>query len=373
MTTTAVAGAARPRDTVIDAASPAGFPRFWLFQIVGWLAYAVAMTMSRVGIFPLRYMVVGKGVLAITGLLYSLVLWRVYRRLLRRDPTVVQIVVVSVIASYLIAALWTATDNVVDIPIAKALLGREHVIRSVFQLFVGSVYNAFTMLAWSLLYFGVKHYDALQTERERTLRAEAMAQRAQLEALRYQIHPHFLFNTLNAISTLVVDKRNDDASRMISRLSDFLRLTLSGPVVDEVSVTEEIDFVRRYLDIEQVRFGDRLTVQIDVASDAWAARLPYLILQPVVENAIRHGVAPREGGGRVRIAVTRDGARLRIVVADDGAPWSADSSRGGERIGLANTRERLRRLYDDAQRLDIESTDQGTRVTIELPFHASTA
>jgi two-component system, LytTR family, sensor kinase len=344
--------------------------RFWKFQIAGWLAYGVAMTTSRIGIFPLRYMVVSKGLLMVTGcILSSLLLRNAYRALLRREPALWQIIGTSVVASYLVAALWTAVDNIADVPVAAAILDRHIQIRSTFQVFVGSVYNAFTLLAWSLLYFGVKHFDALQAERERSLRAEAMAQRAQLDALRYQLHPHFLFNTLNAISTLVVDGRNDEASRMISRLSDYLRLTLSAPATDEVTLVDEIDFVRRYLEIEQARFGDRLTVRIDVASDAWNGRVPYLILQPVVENAIRHGISQRERGGVIELEAKRERDTLRIIVRNDGPAWTASN---GDGIGLANTRERLERLYAAQQRLAIDTSNHGTRVTIELPFCSTT-
>jgi LytS/YehU family sensor histidine kinase len=333
------------------------------------------MVLSRWGIFPLRYMVASKGLLALIGFLCTLVLWRFYRRVLSRSPSVTGIVVISVIASYLMALVWTALDNVSDIPIAGALLDRRVIIRSAFQVFVGSVYNAFTLLAWSLLYFGIKHHDALLSERERSLRAEAMAQRARLEALRYQLHPHFLFNTLNAISTLVVEQRNADASRMLSRLSDFLRLTLASPASDQVSLTEELDFVERYLEIEQVRFGERLSVNVSVDPDAWKARIPCLLLQPVIENAIRHGVATREAGGHIAIDARIAGRMLRLTVSDsgEGPQDPGEPATSGERIGLANVRERLSRLYGASQRVEIVNSPQGTRVLLELPFRTTDA
>lgn len=340
--------------------------RFWLHQVAGWSAYAVAMSLSRLSFFPLSYMVVAKGVLALLGLACSLVLWRLYRAMLQRQATLLQVIVVSVVASYLMAALWTAADNLVAIPIGRVLLGREGQIRGLFGLFVGSVYNAFTLLAWSLLYFAIKHHDALTAERERSLRAEALAQRAQLDALRYQLHPHFLFNTLNIISSLVAEGDNTAASRMISRLSDFLRHTLATPPSDEVSLTEEVEFVRRYLEIEQARFEERLRVHIDVASDAWTARVPYLILQPLVENAVRHGIATREEGGALTVEARRVGGGLELEVRDNGPGW--DPAGNGERIGLTNTRERLARLYGSASEVQVTSGAGGTRVAIRIPF-----
>jgi two-component system LytT family sensor kinase len=232
------------------------------------------------------------------------------------------------------------------------------------------VYNAFTMLAWSVLYIGIRYYMALQTERERSLRAEAAAHQAQLEALRYQINPHFLFNSLNAVSTLVTERRNDEAARMLSRVSDFLRLTLTAPVKDEVALADEIDYIRRYLDIERVRFGDRLRTELDIAADAWEASVPAFVLQPLIENAVRYAVAPREAGGSIVIEATRSGDLLRVSVADDGpGVREAGAGDGAKKIGLANTRERLRQLYGGRGRLELtEVSTGGTRATIEIPF-----
>jgi LytS/YehU family sensor histidine kinase len=309
-------------------------------------------------------MVVSKTVLGLLGFLCSLVLWRIYRRVIATNPSIVRIVVVAVIASYVLALVWTAGDTLTDIPIAARLLGREIRIRSVAQLFNGAVYNSFTLLAWSVLYFGIRHHEAWRVERERSLQAEAMAQQARLEALRYQLQPHFLFNTLNAISTLVVERRAEDAGRMISRLSDFLRLTLTAPVTERIPLADELDFIGRYLEIEQVRFGNRLAVAIDAGPETLSALVPSMILQPVVENAIRHGVAARERGGSIAIQARRAGDRVQLTVSDDGP-----GSRGkGEGIGLSNTRERLTRLYDGRHRLDLASTAEGTRVLIELPW-----
>ncbi len=348
------------------ATSRIGKRRFWLFQAAGWGAYTVAMAGSRLGSYPLGYMVVSKSLLAAVGFLCSLVLWRIYRRVLAGNPRPVPVIVAAVMASYLTSLAWTATDNWLNIPVASWLLERHVAIHSVGQMFSGAVYNGFAMLAWSLLYFGTKYHDAWQTERERSLHAEALAQRARLEALRYQIQPHFLFNTLNAISTLVVERRNEDAGRMISRLSDFLRLTLSAPVSEWIPLAEELDFIGRYLEIEQVRFGPRLAVRIDPGPGTLEVPVPSLILQPIVENALRHGVAAREAGGAITIEARREAGRLVLTVTDDGPGVQG----AGEGIGLMNTRERLRRLYDGADRLELRSTNEGTRVVIEFPESA---
>jgi signal transduction histidine kinase len=354
--------------------SPRPIAPFWLFQVGGWLAFGVAMTFSRMGRYPLAYMVASKTVLTVLGVLASLVLRQLYRAVLRRAPSLPLTIVVSAIASYAMASLWTAAHNLIDAPIATAMLHRRVTIDNPFELLVGSVYHAFALFAWSVLYFGIKHYQALEVERERSLRAEALAHQARLQALRFQINPHFLFNTLNAISTLVVEQHTAEAGRMIARLSDFLRLTLDRPDADEVPLVDEIEYVRRYLEIEQVRFGDRLSVEIDVAPEACRAWVPALLLQPIVENAIRHAVAPREEGGRVRIEARRlddvAGARLQLSVTDDGPGIATNGSKGnGGGIGLANTRERLRHHFGPAQRLDLRAVEGGgLRVLVELPF-----
>src|SRR3712207_5004835 len=234
---------------------------FWPLQIGGWLAFGVAMALSRVGRYPIDYMIASKLALTALGFVLSLGLRQLYRRLLRRDPPVTRIVITTVLASYLVSLLWTAAYNVADVQIVTTLIGRTNPIDSVGELFAGSVHHAFALLAWSVFYFAIKHY-------ERSLRAESLAHQARLQALRYQLNPHFLFNTLNAISTLVVDRRNAEAGKMIARLSDFLRLTLDRPDVEEVPLADEIEYARRYLEIEQVRFGSRLVVNFDVDEKA---------------------------------------------------------------------------------------------------------
>jgi two-component system, LytTR family, sensor kinase len=345
-------------------------PSFWLLHASGWLAYGIAMTFSRIGIFPLRFMMVSKGTLMVTGFAISLGLRYLYRPLIRRGTPLITLLVVAVIASYVASMIWTAADNLLAFPINAAFELRTPVYRNAFQMFNGAVYNAFTMLAWSVLYIGIRYYVALQAERERSLRAEAAAHHAQLEALRYQINPHFLFNALNAVSTLVTERRNDEAARMLSRVSDFLRLTLTTPVREEVALADEIDYVRQYLDIEHVRFGDRLRTEIDVTPDAWEAAVPAFVLQPLIENAVRHAIAPRESGGAITIEAQRVGEMLRVAIVDDGNGVRDDGrSNGTGKIGLANTRDRLRQLYGDRGRIELTSAPTGgTRATIEIPF-----
>ena len=367
--------AERESRTVDDAPVPS----FWLLQTAGWAAYGVAMALSRIGRFPFTYMFATKGMLTTVGFLITSVLLRpLYRRVLRSEPSLFRIIVITAVSSYVAAMLWTLGDNVFDIPIEQALLGRTVHFTSAWQLFGGTLYNAYTLLAWSLLYVGAKQYLALRDERERALRAEALAQSARLEALRYQLNPHFLFNTLNAVSTLVVEQRSGEASRMLARLADLLRATLDRPPGDLVPLTEELDLVRRYLDIEQIRLGDRLVVELDVSDDVWQARVPSLLLQPIVENAVRHAIAPRDQGGRITIGARRAADLIHLWVADDGpGPRTADhgapGSNGGG-IGLRNTKERLTQLYGGAHSFAItRDIGGGLRIHITIPYSEARA
>jgi two-component system LytT family sensor kinase len=340
--------------------------RFWPLQIAGWLAFGAAMALSRMGQFPLGYMIATKTALMLLGLVVSLGLRALYRRLLGREMPLGRLIVLATVASYLASFPWTVAYNLADAAIFEWWFARPP---RGFSYTGSALYHAFVLVAWSVLYIGARHHAQLQAERERVLKAEALATNARLQALRYQITPHFLFNTLNAVSTLVVEHRTADATRMIARLSDFLRLMLEERSGDEVPLAEEIDFVQRYLDIEQVRFGERLRTSILIAPDAHDATVPLLLLQPLVENAIRHGVAAREEGGHVAIAAERVGDTLHLVVSDDGPGLGGATN--GRGIGLANTRQRLRAHYGDAQRLELVAPPGGgVRVLLELPFRA---
>jgi signal transduction histidine kinase len=213
-------------------------------------------------------------------------------------------------------------------------------------------------------------------ERERaTAHLEQRLTEARLQALRTQLQPHFLFNTLNAISVLVLKGETQTAIRMLSRLSDLLRVTLDAGDAPEVPLGKEMEFLARYLDIEQVRFHDRLTVVTDVAPDALDAPVPTLILQPLVENAIRHGIARQVGAGRIEVRAARDGETLRLEVRDTGPGLPAGGASAiVEGIGISNTRARLAEMYGEAARMRLENAaGGGLRVVVELPARTASA
>ncbi len=203
----------------------------------------------------------------------------------------------------------------------------------------------------------------LQTSRLQTQLAEA-----QLDALKTQLHPHFLFNTLNAISVLI-QKSPESAQKMLTLLSDLLRITLDHTGVQEVPLKDELDFLERYIQIQQVRFGDRLEVKMEIDSNALNAKVPNLVLQPLVENAIEHGVAKRAGVGLVRVAAKRTDSRVRLEIQDNGAGVQVGNGKK-EGVGLSNTRARLIQLYGEHQQFELTSlAGKGTIARIEIPFN----
>ncbi|MDQ3745257.1 MAG: histidine kinase [Acidobacteriota bacterium] len=344
-------------------------PLFWLLQASGWGAYGLALFLATLPFLNLRDVLVYRSVSTSSGFAASLVLRRVCRRLWRGNASWPRALLTVLACSYGLGYACGA--------LALEMEYRFGMVPPHPFSWPGSVGHAFNigfvLLAWSGLYFGFKYYQALEAERRRALAAESSAREAELRALRYQIHPHFLFNTLNAVSTLVVEGQGHAATRMIARLADFFRATLEGKNQNEVMLEDELFLAEQYLEIEKIRLGERLKVEIETDPALLPALVPHLLLQPLVENSIRHGIAPRHGVGRLIIRAERIAGRVRITVADDGfgkqmrSP-AADGNPGG--IGLANTERRLRQLYDDDYRFELRWPESGgCEVLIELPLH----
>jgi len=214
----------------------------------------------------------------------------------------------------------------------------------------------------------------LQIEKQNVLKANAVAHQAQLKMLRYQLNPHFLFNTLNAISTLILVEENKTANSMVTKLSEFLRYSLDKDPMKKVSLTTEIQALQLYLAIEQVRFEDRLTLDFQISDDCQQALVPSMILQPLAENAIKHAIAVQEQGGCITISVKRFADDLLIEVADNGP--GADIVDGNlhreSGVGLVNTRERLQALYNEKFSLVVSHNQpSGVKVNLRLPFQLS--
>lgn len=356
---------------VAEMAPSSRFRSFWHFQLGGWLLYTTAVAASM--LFPMRNMranIAYHGMFVVAGFVCSFLMYGVCHALWRARVPLIRALLTCTVVAYGLgivvssASLW-----------AELRFGRE--TSSDFHwtyIFAYAISSSFVLASWGFLYFGIKHYHALEEERGRLQALEAMARQAQMRALRYQLQPHFLFNTLNAISTLVLDNQPRIATQMIARLADLLRRTLESPDIHQVSLKEEIAVTKEYLALEQVRFGSRLIVTFDINPETQDALVPRFLLQPLVENAIRHGIAKRVQGGNLVLHADAGGGRLRVRIENDGAEddepvlrrKSASPHRG---VGLTNTRARLEQMYGYEATLETHATANGTyEVRISMPF-----
>jgi two-component sensor histidine kinase len=231
------------------------------------------------------------------------------------------------------------------------------------------IYWAIVCVTWV-----VSYYRQLRERERRTLELEARLMQSNLQTLKAQLQPHFLFNTLNAIAALV-RRKPAAAQDMIGSLSDFLRVTLDTAQQHEVPLRREIEFLDLYLEIQQARFGERLRIQKEIDPAALDIAVPALILQPLVENSVHHGIEPRETGGTIFIRARHQDTSLRFEIRDDGEGLKADQLAAlREGIGLSNTKARLQELYGDAHRFRITpNAERGLTVTVELPWRAASA
>ncbi len=342
--------------------------QFWLLQVMGWGAYFAAAYIGALAYEkPSSYLLLLVGA-AVMGFFLSIGLRYLYRGVWQRSPWVV--VSVGLVACYLLAIVWAVGKNLIYWKLYKP----DYVPDSLMSYFHGTMTSTYVFICWSGLYIGIKYYQLLQDQRQQTLKANALAHEAQLKMLRYQLNPHFLFNTLNAISTLILDRDNETANRAVTRLSDFLRYTLHNDPLKKVSLDQELQSLNLYLEIEKVRFQERLEVEMDIGDKASKALVPSLITQPIIENAIKYAVAPREEGGHISISAHVVQGRLVLELADDGPGLNGDETeqdrqREGRGVGLRNTRERLRQMYDEAYSLELtRAQPSGLRVIIGIPF-----
>jgi two-component system, LytTR family, sensor kinase len=351
---------------------------FWKVQAIGWpcfyvlgLAGSIPAVLRRPGALREHTVTVAFMFLG------SCALRPICRSLLRRSP--------SWLAFASRAAAWCAAWGAVAAGAATlALSGFGRLDWP--ALAAASVQFAFVLFLWCSLYLSIKQWQRAAEESERLLRAETAARDARLSALRHQLNPHFLFNSLNAVSTLVLDGNAAAATRMLAQIGDLLRTSLDNEVTPEVTLSQEMAFTEQYLAIEQTRLGARLQVGLAIPAATLDALVPSMLLQPLVENAVRHGVAPLVEGGRIAIESERHDGRLRIVIRNSGRRAAGGQEEGGNGIGraagrqeeggtgigLSNTAERLKTLYgtDHKFLLDWPPTG-GCAVTVELPFRTA--
>ena len=345
---------------------------FWNLQFAGWAGAILLRSIQGISNGQTASYLILMLVVGITGFAISTLLSVVYRQLINRPPLVT----------------WGATTAVLAAAVGVYALVEAWVISLYFadrdttltQLVLLYLFFDFSLLgAWTGLYYAINFFLQVEEQADRLERLEAQATSAQLAMLRYQLNPHFLFNTLNSISTLVLLKQTEPANAMLTRLSGFLRHTLISEPGGKVTVAQEVETLKLYLGIERMRFEERLRTEFDVTPEAAKAVLPSLLLQPLVENAIKYAVSPQEEGARISLSAQLVGERLRVIVSDTGPGLQRPETRASlplamtgqytsTGVGLANIRDRLAQAYGEEHLFEIRTPeDGGFTVTIEIP------
>ena len=352
---------------------------FWNLQFAGWggvFALRAVSAMANEAPWDLLLVIL---VQVVTGFAISMIMSVIYRHLMQR----------SALVTWGMTALTLAAAVGLYAGIDAWLQGiyfstsRETTFA---QRIVGLAFLDGTLIgAWSALYYAINFFLTVEEQADRLERLEAQATSAQLAMLRYQLNPHFLFNTLNSISTLVLLKQTEPANAMLTRLSAFLRHTLVSAPGSKVTIAQEVETLQLYLGIERMRFEERLRTDFQIEPEAAGACLPSMLLQPLVENAIKYAVSPQEEGASISVAAQLVGRRLRVAVSDSGpglreggAASSVPASLAGvgrtvsTGVGLANIRDRLQQAYGEDHRFEIRNPPEGGfTVIIEIPYEAA--
>jgi two-component system LytT family sensor kinase len=342
-----------------------GFPTFWTVQIGAWACFYLWGSISLVPFLRQPGALRGNTVFFVTLFAASSLLRPVCRSLMRHA--------FPWLALEIRAFAWSLLVGV-SAAYVMELATSPHGPFNWIDWLGTSVRSTFILFVWCSLYFSIKLWQQSMRERERLLRAEAEVRDVRLSALRYQLNPHFLFNSLNAVSTLVLEGNPPAATRMLAQIGEFLRTILDNEAVPETPLSKEIAFAEQYLAIEQTRLGPRLRVDMAISPETLDALVPSMLLQPLIENAVRHGIAPLVGGGTIRIESKLQGAQLQIRVQNSGPASSGlvAPSQAANGIGIHNTEERLKTLYAANHKFVLQWPEPGgCEVTVELPFRKS--
>jgi len=354
---------------------------FWALHLGGWALWGIvgkylytATMLEEVAPNYAAYV----ATITVIGMFISLTLRYLYRLLWDRALWIQAIGLAG--GSALTGFLWLKARGYIyygwietakDMEAWHEKLGDAAEIYSKVSFVESTTGSIMVMLSWSALYFAIKSYRIFQEVRESALKSAAMAHEAQLKMLRYQLNPHFLFNTLNAISTLVLEQNTEVANRMVTKLSSFLRYSLDNDPLQKITLEQELQALQLYLDIEKVRFEERLSLQLSIEDPANQALIPSLLLQPLIENAIKYGIARAEGGGQLSLSARVFAGDLLLEISDDGpgcelVDGHIPEARG---VGLKNTCERLATLYGSEHSIKLSQTDpHGLTICIRIPY-----
>ena len=352
---------------------------FWLLQIAGWVGFfflhvlSVSTFVAGRSADSLLYSVAS----SLIGFLTTTILARpIYRFSRKQGPALLLLIAITstILMAVAMSAMKAQTFGILFGNAWMHTRGDAIGTTNYLLLIIPDLpVNLFLLGSWGGFYFGINYYLNLRNEMERAILSARLADQAQLKMLRYQLNPHFLFNTLNAISTLVLEKDSKHANAMLTQLSAFLRYSLDSDPLQKTSLAEEIRALKLYLEIEKTRFGNRLQVDFEIDEDLMEARVPSLILQPAIENAIKYAIAHMESGGAITITGKREGAMMQLSVCDNGLNAPEDPSsilrNATKGVGLVNMRDRLFHLYQGRSEFSLSRIEpNGLCVAIKVPF-----
>lgn len=338
-------------------------PSFWTIQLVGWVVYFVVIYITFLTIaLPENYLNLFylKAFRALTGFFLTSFFLRQIYHLLENRLSIGWLILLVLICASVFGYAWTGIEFYYAYLTNPILNLNNYLARSPRI----ALDYATTLIGWSALYLGVKNWLAWQKERENALQANFLADKAQLEVLRYQLNPHFLFNALNSIRASV-DEDSNRAKQMITQLSEFLRHSLLSAEKKEIPLQEELEAVKNYLAIEKIRFEEKLEVEYDVDEKAEDFSVPCLLLNPLVENAVKHGLQTSPKPLRIKVSAKMEGKKLTVEVANTGKLNDLHNS-NGTKIGLKNVRERLEKLYGDKSSFEIKQDGEIVRARIQI-------
>jgi len=340
---------------------------FWILNIAGWLSllliYIALYFSDRLSDTK---NLLGLIITYITGFIVSIALRYFYQRVDYQRRSILSFVIIVLLGSLVASNIWLLIDIIFSLPLQGVQRLKEW---TTFSYYIRSIYShLWVLMLWSTLYFIIKLWKAWALQKERTEKANALAQAAQLQMLRYQLNPHFLFNALNSVRALI-DEDTKNAKKVITELSEFLRYSLVSKNYSDVPLSNELDAIRHYFAIEKIRYEDKLDVAFDI--DPLAEDYPVLsfLIHPLIENAIKYGMQTSPMPLKIQIKAVVDNGNLKVEVCNSGKwiePSEDNSSKSGTGTGLENVRRRLENAFPDRHRFEIFEADQGVHVRLEI-------
>lgn len=340
------------------------FSPFWKLNLAGWAVYGLTVYISFLPVLPaegspFRLLEI-KGVRVLIGFSLSLALRHIYKKLWSKNSSLRSLALVAVLCSVALGVAWLCAAQ----SYAWARNPQAFALNPLLRYTREALDYSYVLFGWSACYFGIKYWRDREQQKENALRADALANQAQIKMLRYQLNPHFLFNALNSIRASI-DEDPQSARQLITEFSEFLRYSLSKTDASFVSLREEIEAMESYLAIEKIRFEDRLEIIFDIEPLAMNCELPCFLLHPLIDNAIKHGLGHDAVPMTIKITGRASGDRLTVEIANTGR-WRESTEQDDTRIGLENIRSRLNQIYPQRSSLDVSEDGGWVRARIEI-------